>query len=288
MSSSNFSPTCAIIEGTKYKRARMISASTPVLTVERCVLSMATSNYTTYSIYRIVNKVTQRCYVGKTADLMRRSKDHFRLLSKSIHTNVRLQAAANKHGLENLVFEIVETCISADSVNDREMYWIRYYDSFNTGYNLTEGGEKDTTTHTKPCTWNGIEYRSISEAARANGVSFAVMHTRISKGYTRDSDFVSSRHPIEYNGVKYPSISAAARANNIASATLAGRVERGYKSDDDMQVKPVIWNGVEYRSRRQLCIALGVGKYTLMRYLRDGYTCDADIPEDKRYLGRLR
>lgn len=45
-----------------------------------------------------------------------------------------------KYGLEAFVFEIVEEC-DIDQLNEREKYWINYYNSFNHGYNLTNGGD---------------------------------------------------------------------------------------------------------------------------------------------------
>ena len=41
-----------------------------------------------------------------------------------------------KDGLENFTFEIIEECKKDSQIlNEREKYWIKYYDSFNNGYN---------------------------------------------------------------------------------------------------------------------------------------------------------
>jgi group I intron endonuclease len=64
-----------------------------------------------------------------------------------------------KHGIENFVFEVIEECID-DSINEREIYWIAYFDSTNrnNGYNLSRGGEeiKEETR------------RKLSEALKGN------------------------------------------------------------------------------------------------------------------------
>jgi hypothetical protein len=46
-----------------------------------------------------------------------------------------------KYGIDNFLFEVVEEC-SLEELNNREKYWIKYYDSHNplNGYNLTDGG----------------------------------------------------------------------------------------------------------------------------------------------------
>ena len=41
-----------------------------------------------------------------------------------------------KYGLENFTFEVLEECDAA-ALNERELYWIRKYDSYNNGYNAT-------------------------------------------------------------------------------------------------------------------------------------------------------
>lgn len=48
--------------------------------------------------------------------------------------------AINKYGIENFTFEIIEEC-SEEQLNNRERYWIAYYDTYHNGYNRTVGGE---------------------------------------------------------------------------------------------------------------------------------------------------
>ena len=46
----------------------------------------------------------------------------------------------NKYGIEHFVIETIEEC--PDSiVNEREQYWIKFYNSYYDGYNATLGGE---------------------------------------------------------------------------------------------------------------------------------------------------
>ena len=46
----------------------------------------------------------------------------------------------NKYGIEHFTIENIEEC-SDSIVNEREQYWIKFYNSYYDGYNATLGGE---------------------------------------------------------------------------------------------------------------------------------------------------
>ena len=54
--------------------------------------------------------------------------------------NMAIHKAINKYGKSNFTIEVIEE-VESTNLNDREKYWIRYYDSYNNGYNSTEGGQ---------------------------------------------------------------------------------------------------------------------------------------------------
>lgn len=49
----------------------------------------------------------------------------------------------NKYGIEHFHIEQIEEC-DYSIVNEREEYWIEFYNSFNNGYNATTGGDGKT------------------------------------------------------------------------------------------------------------------------------------------------
>ena len=53
---------------------------------------------------------------------------------------MHLLRAWHKYKENNFKFMILERC-SRDKLNDREVYWIAYYDSYYHGYNQTKGGD---------------------------------------------------------------------------------------------------------------------------------------------------
>ena len=56
------------------------------------------------------------------------------------HYNAHLQSAFDKYGENNFLFEIIESCQESE-FNAREIFWIEKYNSQNSGYNLTSGGD---------------------------------------------------------------------------------------------------------------------------------------------------
>ena len=90
-------------------------------------------------IYKITNIKNGKMYIGKTErDINTRWKEHIRHAQALSH--IPLYRAINKYGIENFIIELVEEC-ETKSVNEREQYWISFYDTYNTGYNCTLGGD---------------------------------------------------------------------------------------------------------------------------------------------------
>lgn len=71
----------------------------------------------TCGIYKIVNKVTEQCYVGQSQRMEKRLKEHFRLLRWNKHTNQHLQNAYNKYGAENFYGAIEVECSNLEELD---------------------------------------------------------------------------------------------------------------------------------------------------------------------------
>lgn len=95
-------------------------------------------------IYYIKNKTNGKMYIGKSIDIQKRWKSHKTQLKNGNHVNPHLQSSWDKYGDNAFEFSIIEEC-ACEELNDREKYWIQFYDSFNNGYNLTFGGEGGNT-----------------------------------------------------------------------------------------------------------------------------------------------
>lgn len=90
-------------------------------------------------IYTITNIINNKIYLGKAKNIEQRKKDHFDDLIRNNHYNVHLQAAFNKYGSENFIFEPLLYC-SEEFLYSEEHYWaiLLNVNNINYGYNIRD------------------------------------------------------------------------------------------------------------------------------------------------------
>lgn len=93
----------------------------------------------TSGIYQIVNKFTQKRYVGYASNLRQRLRGHFSDLVLRKHPNDYLQKAFNKYGLHNFNFSVLQEC-SKNNLCLLEDYWVKVLKTCDRefGYNIQE------------------------------------------------------------------------------------------------------------------------------------------------------
>ena len=89
-------------------------------------------------IYKITNKINNKVYIGQTKDISRRFREHRQCGYNQVKNKI-LYNAIRKYGVENFFFEVLEY---TTNYNEREQYWINYYNSTNSncGYNIDNNG----------------------------------------------------------------------------------------------------------------------------------------------------
>lgn len=92
-------------------------------------------------IYLISNEVNHKLYVGQTIQsLNKRFNGHCCYSKTDRSINMYIKRAIHKYGRNKFHIELLEEC-PVELMNEREKYWINFYDSYNNGYNLTLGGQ---------------------------------------------------------------------------------------------------------------------------------------------------
>lgn len=87
-------------------------------------------------IYKITNDFDNMVYIGQTSrDIYTRFNEH--ISEKRGYS--KLHNAIQKNGYRHFKIEEIE-CIPIEKLDEREKYWIKYYDSQKNGYNILAGG----------------------------------------------------------------------------------------------------------------------------------------------------
>ena len=101
-------------------------------------------------IYRVINNINGKIYVGKSVNIKERWNTHIReskVNDEQWNSNYRgvrtpFHAAMRKYGIENFTFEVLEEC-DQEQLNEKEKYWIKELNAIDReiGYNVTLGGD---------------------------------------------------------------------------------------------------------------------------------------------------
>ena len=89
-------------------------------------------------IYSITNTINQKIYIGLTRrdNPYDRWKEH---IQKSNKPEYAIHRAMYKYGVDNFKFRVLEECDSS-KVEEREIHYIKKFNTFFEGYNSTSGG----------------------------------------------------------------------------------------------------------------------------------------------------
>lgn len=88
-------------------------------------------------VYKITNLINGKCYIGQTV----RPLDVRWKLHKRSSACRMIHRAIKKYGDQNFSIEEIYISFDLEDLNTKEQFFIEYYDSFNTGYNLNRGGK---------------------------------------------------------------------------------------------------------------------------------------------------
>lgn len=97
-------------------------------------------------IYKVTNKINNCVYVGQTSKTLSKRwsqhiKESYEALDGTRKSFPYFHRAIIKYGVENFYPEVIEECDN-NILDEREQYWIKYFNSYQNGYNATVGGQK--------------------------------------------------------------------------------------------------------------------------------------------------
>ena len=227
-------------------------------------------------IYKIYNDVNDHLYIGQTSQpISDRWEGHKSSARNSTlpSFNDTVHIAMRKYGIEKFHIVEIEKCDN-ELLNEREEYWIDYYDSFNNGYNETRGGAGCRKYDHKEIIEAYKQTHNLSETARQIGCNIATVVKVLSvaedsgEDIGRYLDYEWAKEPIYQIDkdtleivAEYPSIQEAARAMNGTTGHLSSVIN---KRLNDRTAYGYLWQKVkdydgsiqhiDNRTKQVLCV----------------------------------
>ena len=91
-------------------------------------------------IYKITNLDTQCAYIGRSTDIKKRLTEHVKgAFNISTIADQEIHRVMGREGVDKFSFEVLEK-VEKEKLNEREKYWIDFYQTQSYGYNQNKGG----------------------------------------------------------------------------------------------------------------------------------------------------
>jgi group I intron endonuclease len=177
-------------------------------------------------IYKIVNKVNGKTYIGQTTGTLEsRFQEHIAESLRSRSKNRPLYKAFYKYGIENFYIEALETLPSDTEILQRqEIFWIAKYKSFcgdpdSWGYNATRGGDSRLLFDHNLIAQDLAKTRSILQTSKNCNCTIDTV-AKIAKVYS-----IPHKSAQELNSEKY--------SKAINQYDLSGKLLQTFKNKED-------------------------------------------------------
>jgi group I intron endonuclease len=206
-------------------------------------------NYNFAGIYKIINIVNDKVYIGQSSCLYKRFYE-YRRCNKRLSQH--LIHSFNKYGQDSFRVEIIEKIEDLNTLNDREQYWIDYYQSYNdkNGYNICKYVKQTTLGRIRPKEEIERMKQSLPDRKGENNSFFGKKHSEDSKKLMKNAKLgnkLSEEHINKFclkgaESVKkkiiqkdmkngeivaiYDSIRDAAKSLNISPSTIVGVLKK--------------------------------------------------------------
>jgi group I intron endonuclease len=90
-------------------------------------------------IYKILNKINNKVYIGSAVNIRKRWRDHKWHLIHNIHHNSHLQSAWNKYSINNFEFSIIIECTIEELLIKEKEFMLKFNSHDNVyGYNVND------------------------------------------------------------------------------------------------------------------------------------------------------
>lgn len=192
-------------------------------------------------IYKIENLITHHVYIGQSRNIEIRWRRH----KDDIHSGKKdypLYRAINKYGIDNFSFEVIEEC-PKENLDEREQFWIKYYNSYKDGYNQTLGGQG------AKCCGSSLNYKQV-EAIKNELLTTYKTNVEIANQYDVSENTISGINTGYYwydDETNYP----------IRPRNFSQKARRLIKGSNNTLTAQEIYSNEEYQQTEYFCSSCG-------------------------------
>ena len=191
-------------------------------------------------IYKVTNKENGKVYIGQTSrELKQRMWAHYKSVRSGSETN--FHNALRKYPKESFQWEVIATTDNNDDLNQLEVQFIKEYDSFKSGYNMTEGGDGGFTYKKGTEMYDRIKHKLGKWKNGNPGATSEAISKRLE---------TMSKKTHWLRGEEHPNY---------------GRIRWDMKDKPANNSKPLIVDGIEYQTTGEAAKALGLKDSDVVR-----------------------
>ena len=118
------------------------------------------NDHTKYIVYKVVNKTNKKIYIGQTKETLKRRKLVHESRARKGSTT-KFHKDLMKYGFSNFKWEVLEETTTRKEAREKETYYIRLYNTVETGYNCNYGDGCPIGRPVKPETIAKLKEKAI-------------------------------------------------------------------------------------------------------------------------------
>lgn len=138
-------------------------------------------------IYKVTNLLDGKVYIGQTKrSLESRWMQHCHDSKSRIHC-FNLQKAIKEFGADSFSIEQIDSANSKAEADEKEVFWIKFYNATKGGYNTSPGGKAGGHRKKVRAVESGLVFDTIVEAAKHYGVSHCSIAVVVDKPHLKSA-----------------------------------------------------------------------------------------------------
>jgi group I intron endonuclease len=138
-------------------------------------------------IYKVTNLLNGKVYIGQTKRSLESRWAQHQHAVKSKYGFCKLQKAINEIGADNFSIEQIDSAATKEEANEKEVFWIKFYNATIDGYNTSPGGKAGGHRKKVKAVESGLVFDTIVEAAKHYSVTPCAIRVVVDKPHLKSA-----------------------------------------------------------------------------------------------------